>query len=134
MPGPDFGKVFGIDVPKWCETIESRVRDKTHRHVRVRSRTSVRPLAEDFTDCWAVVTHSSNIATDAVLGGLPAFVEKTAPTAPLGNLSLRNLDHPTLASRREIDAWWSSLMCQQFTLAEMRSGLAHSYLSAVMGQ
>jgi hypothetical protein len=94
----------------------------------------VRPLAEDFTDCWAVVTHSSNIATDAVLGGLPAFVEKTAPTAPLGNLSLRNLDHPTLASRREIDAWWSSLMCQQFTLAEMRSGLAHSYLSAVMGQ
>jgi hypothetical protein len=119
---------------KWCEDIEARVRAKTARPLRIRSRTSTRSLAADFRDCWAVVTHSSNIAVDAVIGGLPAFVEPTAATAPLGDLHLKNLDHPTLASRQEIDAWWASLMCQQFTIREMATGVAYQYLSAVMDQ
>jgi len=134
VPGPDLGKAFGVDVPTWCIGAEQRIRAATARPVRVRSRTSPRPLAEDFTNCWAVVTHSSNVAVDAVIGGLPAFVEPTSPTAPLGNLSLRNLDHPTLASRDELDAWWASLMCQQFSVGEMASGVAHKYLSAVAEQ
>lgn len=134
MPGPDFGRAFGIDVPKWTKTIEARVREHTHRPIRVRSRLSQKPLSDDLNDCWAIVTHSSNVAVDAVIGGLPAFVEKTSATAPLGNLDLKNLDQPNLASANELRAWWASLMCQQFTLSEMRSGLAHSYLSAVMEQ
>jgi hypothetical protein len=87
------------------------------------------PLADDLRNCWALVTHSSNVAVDAVLMGIPVFVAPTCPAAPVGNLDLAKLETPDMPDRAR---WFDSLMAQQFTVDEMRSGLAKEYLQMVI--
>lgn len=126
-----FGSAFGIGLDGWCRTIEARVLAHTKRPIKYRPRDSGWPLEHDFRDCWALVTHSSNVAVDAVLAGIPVFVEPTSMAVPVGNLDLADLENPAMPGRKD---WWNSLTCQQFTIDEMRNGTAFKYLSAVARQ
>lgn len=130
MPGPHFGTPWGLNMQPWIDTVEERVRAATGRPVRVRYKGAPHALEEDLLDCWAVVTHSSNVAVDAVLAGVPVFVEPTSPAAPVGNLSLDRLDRPECPPRSE---WLRSLLAQQFSLDDMREGRAYRFLDAIRG-
>lgn len=129
LPGLEYGKAMGMDMPYWASRIVDRVTQYTDRPIVMRPRDCTRPLLADLHNCWAVVTHSSNVATDAVLQGIPAFVALTGPTAFLGNLTIDDIESPKLSDDREL--WWRSLMAQQFTIDEMQSGLAYEHLRLV---
>jgi hypothetical protein len=85
----------------------------------------------DLTDAWALVTHSSNVAVDAVLCGVPVFVAPTSPAAPVANLDLKTMKAPLMPQR---GAWLASLLAQQFTLDEIRSGFAKQMMDQVVAQ
>lgn len=133
LPGRSFGRSLGIDVDvdAWFKTVRAKIAKHSDRIVVVREKTSARLLAYDLQQCWAVVTHSSNVAVDAVRAGVPVFVAPTNPAAPVGNLDLSTLENPAMPPR---ESWWGSLMCQQFTLTEMRDGTAYRQLSRVVNQ
>lgn len=131
VPGPDFGRPFGFDCENWHQGAYQCLKQRTDRPIRVRPRVADYPLAVDLKDAWALVTHSSNVAVDAVQAGIPVFVEPTSSAAPVGNLDYRNIETPVMPDRQD---WWDSLMCQQFTLDEMRRGLAYRCLTAVANQ
>lgn len=131
MPGAGFGVPYGIDIAGWCKTILQRVSAVTRRPIKVRTKDASHSLDEDLRDCWAVVTHSSNVGFDAVVAGIPVFVESTSMAVPVGNLDLKDIETPNMPDRLE---WWKSLSCQQFTIAEMGDGTAYRYLSAVARQ
>jgi hypothetical protein len=127
MPGVEFGVAMGIDVKGWCATIVGEVYAKTEalgRELRVRMRDERRPLADDLRDCWALVTHSSNVAVDAVIAGIPVFVAPTCPAAPVGRTDL-DLAEPFMPGR---NGWLKSLASQHFNLAEMRNGEAWKWM------
>jgi len=131
MPGEQFGIALGIDVKGWCATIVGEVyagTQKLGRELRVRVRNEkTRPLADDLRNCWALVTHSSNVAVDAVRAGIPVFVQPTAAAAPVGRTDL-DLANPALLARKH---WLRSLASQQFTIAEMRSGEAWRWMRRI---
>lgn len=129
MPGREFGQAIGLDMVPWIESIVAHVRQHTDRPIVVRDRLSKTPLDADMRNCWALVTHSSNVAVDAVLMGVPVFVAPTNPAAPVGNLDLAQMETPQMPDRTR---WFDSLMAQQFTVDEMRSGLAREYLQMVI--
>lgn len=133
MPGEEFGRAHGLDMRPWMAGIVSEVKRHTDRPLIVRDRLSPSPLASDMRDCWAVVTHSSNVAVDAVLAGIPVFIEPTSMAAPVGNFSLGKLEEPFFPDSELLSTWWASLMCQQFTVAEMHGGVAHFFLSIIHG-
>jgi hypothetical protein len=133
MPGEEFARAHGLDMRPWMKTIVERVKAVTKRRVVVRDRLATNPLSADLRHCWAVVTHSSNVAVDAILAGIPVFCEPTCMAAPVGNLSLDKLEDPAFPSEEKFLVWWASLMTQQFTFAEMRKGVAYRYLSAIHG-
>lgn len=128
LPSLTFGQSMGIDTGPWIASISARVRAVTDRRIIIREKKESRPISDDLANAWALVTHSSNACVDAMLAGIPAFVEPTAPTAPLGNLDLAKIETPELADR---DALVASMMSQSFLLSEMQSGLAHHYLSRI---
>lgn len=130
MPGEMFGRSLGMNMEEWKSTIVQRVKKKTRRRIIVRQKTSATPLSSHLRDCWAVVTHSSNVAVDAVRAGVPVFVEPTCPASPVGRLDLE-LDYPAMPDRTQ---WMRSLMSQQFTLNEMRSGVAEKWLNRIRRQ
>ena len=105
-----------------------RLKRATTRPILVRPKGCVRALATDLSGAWALVTHSSNVAVDAVLSGVPVFVAETSPAAPVGRIGFDEIENPVRPGRR---AWIASLACQQFTIGEMRNGTAYRCLAAV---
>lgn len=130
-PGEYYGRCVGVHIPRWIVVMRRKLRACTDRPILEREKNCERPLSEDLRDCWALVTHSSNVAIDAVVVGIPVFVAPTSPAVPVGNLSLDDLENPQMPDR---DAWWSSLRCQQFMLDEMRDGTAYRLLTLVQQQ
>lgn len=131
IPGRHFGMALGIDVDAWIETAYARIRAHTDRPIKIRPREGYGPLAADLDGCWAMVTHSSNVAVEAVCAGIPVIVEPTSAAAPVGSTSLADLASPPTPDRSK---WWASLMCQQFSLDDMRDGTAYRFLSRVRAQ
>ena len=83
LPGETFGRAIGLDVPGWIATIEARLR-ANRRRAALPSTSAVSESADRSPrDAWALVTHSSNVAVDAVLAGIPMFVALTSPGVDL---------------------------------------------------
>jgi len=131
LPGPHYGRAWGIDTTAWISTCVTNLRRYTPRPATTRHKASPVPLAREFGNCWALYTHSSNVAVDAVIAGIPVFCEPTCGAAPVGNLDIAQIEKPAMPDR---SAWLNSLIAQQYTLDEMRSGLARDYLGAVIEQ
>jgi hypothetical protein len=132
MPGKHFGEAIGLDMPAWVESIGRTIKNHTDRPIKIRpKRTDVNSLLRDLKGCWALVTHSSNVAIDAVRRGIPVFVAPTSPAAPVGNLDLASMENPVMPPRKP---WWRSLMRQQFTLDEISSGVAYRFMTNVVQQ
>lgn len=130
MPGVHFGMALGIDVPAWCATIEARLRLVTDRPIRIRLRGSRDSLPRDLDGAWCCVTHSSNVAVDAAIAGIPVFVAPTSAAAPVGRIDL-DLANPITPGRKK---WLRSLASQQFTIAEMASGEAWRWMARIAEQ
>ena len=125
IPGADLGRAFGLNCSNWHLDAYNRLRAATDRPIRIRPRTTQYPLKADLEGAWALVTHSSNVAVDAVVEGIPVFVEPTSMAVPVGNLGFDNIENPLMPNRRD---WWHSLMCQQFTIPEIAEGVAARFL------
>jgi hypothetical protein len=131
LPGAGFGRAIGLDMGTWIHHSQTVLRRSTRRPIIVRPKKSGRTIPADMQNCWAVVTHSSNVAVDALLCGVPVFVAPNSPAAPVGNLTLADLERPAMPER---ETWLASLIAQQFTLGEMRSGLARDMMMKVVAQ
>lgn len=130
-PGPTFGAAAGLDMVTWRQATRISLSAATRRSVIERSKDCCRPLESDLRSAHALVTHSSNVAIDALLAGIPAFVEPTSPAAPVSAGTVWEIETPSMPDR---EPWLRSLACQQFTLGEMRDGTAYRCLAAVREQ
>lgn len=84
-----------------------------------------RTLEEELANCWAVVTHHSNVAVDALLAGIPCFCWGGVARS----MSLQDLAHieiPYLPNWRY--QWACDIAWQQWSIEEMRRGDPWAYL------
>lgn len=131
LPGSGFGRAISLDMGTWIHASQTVLRRATKRPIIVRPKKSGRTMDADMRGCWAMVTHSSNVAVDAVLMGVPVFVAPTCPASPVGNIDLTKMETPNMPDRLR---WFNSLMAQQFSVDEMRSGFARDRMQAVISQ
>jgi hypothetical protein len=73
----------------------------------------------------AVVTHSSNMAVDAIVRGIPAVTSGVSPAAGINTLD----DWPDLSLPPDIQQWVGVLADNQWTLTEIKDGTAWKALS-----
>lgn len=130
-PGPTFGTAAGLDMVAWRQAARIALSAATRRAVTERSKDCRRALEGDLRGAHALVTHSSNVAIDAALAGVPVVVAPTSPAAPIGSTSISEVEQPEMGDR---EPWLRSLSCQQFTLGEMCDGTAYRCLAAVREQ
>lgn len=131
VPGPGFGKMFGWNIEAWVKGIGDRLRQMTDRKVVIRNKSSSVPLVVDMAGASVVVTHSSKAAVAAVREGIPCIVEPLSCCAPVCGSNLNELEKPPMPDRSK---WWASMMCQQFTLDELRRGAAKYWLDIAAQQ
>ena len=107
-------------VDDWTQRTVHVLRAHTSRPIRIRAKGSAVPLADELRDCWAVVTHSSNVAVDAIVAGVPAFVLGQSAAAPVALADLSRIESPLRYEDRL--HWAARLAANQWTLDEMRDG------------
>ena len=78
-----------------------------------------------FKDAWAIVTRHSNIAVEAILAGVPAFVE-AGVALPMSETNLRKIETPFYPVGRK--GWANDIAWCQFTKEEISQGLPFMHL------
>jgi len=78
----------------------------------------------DYDRClstaWAVVNHNSGPGCQAILGGVPAFVDGSSLAAPVGNLDLAAIENPLRPDRSQ---WLEQIAHTEWYADEIATGL-----------
>ena len=77
-------------------------------------------LRADLRGAWALVTHMSAAATEAVLAGVPVFVSGRCAALPMASGELSKIENPKRPEGRE--DWAGRLAASQWTLEELYNG------------
>ena len=111
----------------WLDRTLGEIRRGTDRPLRVRAwrrdkDKAAATLAHDLAGAWALVTHTSAAANEALLAGVPVFVTGPCAATPLAGGPLSALEQPRYPDHRE--DWAAGLAASQWTLDELRAGMA----------
>ncbi len=113
------------DCPDWLETTMAQLEKTTDRPILIRTKPQPgqrsEPLESVLKRTHALVTHSSNVAIEAVIEGTPVFVAPSSAAASVGLTDLALIDTPIYPDR---DAWLAHLAYSQFSIDEIRDGSA----------
>ena len=135
-PIPDYERVHFFSTFEWNRyTVKGGLRRRTDRNWRHRykpgdpraKKKRGRTLEEDFDNCHAVITHDSNIVVEAILAGIPVFVTGDSPAKVWRNVDLANIDNPNMENVSRAK-WLATLANNQWTLDEIRQGMANQVL------
>lgn len=86
-----------------------------------------RAIEDEFRDCWAVVTHHSNVAVEALLAGIPCFCwGGVARSMSLQDLS--RIENPYIPPDSYRATWARDIAWTQWSVPEMKRGDAWAYL------
>ena len=128
---------------QWLAKTVDRIRKHSDRsiHIRAHPRYSMRNLPtgcvadrpskvpdtyDDFDfacaidRAWCVINHNSNPAVNAVMQGVPVFVDQTSMAAPVGNLDLAQIENPLRPDRTQ---WAWDLAHTEWRVEEIAQGL-----------
>jgi hypothetical protein len=76
-------------------------------------------LARGLEQAWAVVNHNSGPGVQAILQGVPAFVDASSLAAPVANLDVASIESP---ARPDRGAWLLQLCHTEWTQDEIATG------------
>lgn len=97
-----------------------------------RDKTTIKQtLQADLQDAWALVTHMSAAANEALLEGVPTFVTTFEGAAFYKSSALGDINSPLYPDGRE--EWAATLAGQQWTLEEIENGTAKEMLCGMDG-
>jgi len=109
----------------WLNNTLKILEKNTNRSIIVRDRPSKENPQPSFNEvlqtAFAVVAFSSNAAVEAVLEGIPVFVDNCSAAAPVGLTDFSKIENPIRPKRQP---WLNHLSYSQFTLEEIRNGYA----------
>lgn len=109
----------------WLEWVERQLDKATARKVVVRrwnrdKKKMADTLNEALEGAWALVTHMSAAANQALIAGIPVFTTGGCAASPLAGGVLSSIESPVYPNDRE--AWAAGLANNQWTVEEMRDG------------
>ncbi len=115
--------------PDWLETTLATLRKCSDRPITTRLKPEpgeqAVPLPEALETAHALVTHSSNVAIEAVCLGTPVFVAPGSAAAPMGTIDLSKIETPVYPDRTP---WLAHLAHNQYSFQECADGSAWEML------
>lgn len=117
----------------WQEQVTRELNAHTDRPILVRHWTrdkaaAAANLASDLKDAWALVTHSSAAANEALLAGVPVFLTGLGAATPMASGALANIERPLYPDNRA--EWAAGLAGAQWSEQELKDGTAWRSLNA----
>lgn len=135
-PIPEYCKAWSFNGSEWQDKTINALKQATRRPIEIsykwsdpRGKPDDKPLAERLQDCWAVVTHDSNVAIDALIAGVPVFMTGKHPAVALGRRHMAQIEEPARPDNRL--AFLAMLAANQWTLEEFAAGVPQKALGIV---
>lgn len=116
---PHLYKFMGTEINKWLNETVAVLRKHTKREMLVRPKDAKGPIENDLKDAFALVTHTSCAALDALRMGVPVFTTGECCARPLAQ-ELSKIESPIRPEREPL--FWH-LAYRQFTVPELERGL-----------
>ena len=104
------------NINDWTNSVTSEIKKYSDRQIKISTKDNPITLSDEI---WCLVTAISNTQVDALINGIPVI---TTHGTKIGQLS--NIESPI--QNRDILA---KMVCQQWTLKEIESGLAWKELN-----
>lgn len=121
---PAVGHFLDIDPSEWESAVVQELCNNTSRPIIVKP-DKKESLDKYLSNCWCVVTHSSNTAIVALLNGIPVITLGESAASPC-SWDFKNIEAPDWVDNRE--PLFHHLAYNQFTLEEIRDGTARKLL------
>ena len=112
----------GAPLPSYLEALEAKIRMFSDREIVVRSKQSETKFHDELKGAWAVVTHSSACAIEALMRGVPAFCTADCAASLFALREPINVERPLYPSEDERMHWAGVLAANQWTLEEIQNG------------
>lgn len=111
----------------WVDKTIDELRKHTSRAIKVRrwnrnKAEAAASLQADLYDAWALVTHTSASANEALLSGVPTFTTGQCAATVLSHTDLSKIESPLFPENRR--EWAGSLVCRQWSVSEFSDGTA----------
>ena len=121
-----FMQLVGVG-PGWLTRTVEELRLHTDRPLRVRAwrrdkDKAAATLAADLAGAWALVTHMSAAANEALLAGIPVFVTGECAARAMASGPLSAIEQPLYPDG--VPEWAAGLAANQWSIAEIRTGIA----------
>lgn len=127
-PTPALSEFYGIREQEWIENTIERIPAEIKDQIVIRKKVDPVPLETVLPVTRVVVTHSSNVAMEALVQGIPAISE----TGIIQTWNRLNPEDATISidafSRFDRQALLNQASWNQFTLAEIERGYAWQVL------
>lgn len=142
--GDKAAEAEGFHAEEWERSAIERLRKVTNRRIVYRPKPSWKearpiegtdyspsdqPLERVLRRSFAVVTHHSNVAVDALVEGIPAFCE-AGVASPLAKADLSKIEDPAFPGIKERRQWLADVAYCQWSVPEMRQGLPWQHLKS----
>jgi lipopolysaccharide biosynthesis glycosyltransferase len=132
---------WNMDLIEWLENTVAEIKQHTDRPIVIREKQprSVRVNTDTIQmaleqDVHCMVTFNSIAAVESLMNGKPVFTigpTSTNAAEPLSNKNLKDIDNPFIPSLDEVYNLCCNLAYQQFTVKEMRNGIAWRMLNGL---
>ncbi|MBC8416722.1 hypothetical protein H8E06_00145 [bacterium] len=141
--GGAYGACYGQDPKEWLQDVTKVLKDNTDRPIRVRNKPWFNivkdkmvsdekvSVDEDLEDCYAVVTHSSTVAIQAQLKGIPTFCDPSCCAVPVSHTDFTLIETPKY-DKDIRQQWLHTLSWSQFRLEDFSSGYVHRHIEETM--
>ena len=124
MHSEHFHERVGSPFRPYRESLVRRIQLYSDRPIVVRTKRSDSRFLEDLRGAWAVVTHSSMSALEALMRGIPAFMTSDSALASLTMRDPINIERPFYPCEQQRMQVAAVLAGQQWTLTEIANNKA----------
>lgn len=116
----------------WLDKMINELKMHTDRPLRIRrwNRDKGKLLATlrvDLVNAWALVTHMSAAANEALITGVPVFVTGRCASAPMASADLSAIESPRMPDG--VTEWAAGLAANQWSIDEISGGQCWRYLN-----
>ena len=118
-----WARLMSFDARAWQAEVSRKLKENSDRDVIVRKRHGAHvPLEQHLQRAYVVVTHSSNVAVDALVYGVPVIVTGDCAARSMGRADPVSVEYPLRPDDRE--RWAGVLADNQWTMDEIAAGAA----------
>jgi len=117
-------KFMGTDIETWKQNTLKTLRQHTDKEIIVRPKNESSPIENALVGAFALVTHTSAAALDALRMGVPVFTTGECAAKPVGLQDLTKIETPSYAEREPL---FRHLAYCMFTKEELKRGMWKEY-------